>query len=129
MLMTGQLPGSPERTRPEIVQSIREMGKNGQPAVDFLIQALSDQDKRVRIAAAHALGEIGDQRCYESLVGMLSDQDKDIRFISAAALGKLGDARAIGPLSGICADDYCFVRIAARDALLKLKGIAQQPLY
>ncbi|MDD1716209.1 MAG: HEAT repeat domain-containing protein [Methanolinea sp.] len=127
--MTGQLSGSLEKTRPEIVQSIREMGKNGQPAVDFLIQALTDQDKRVRIAAAHALGEIGDRRCFESLVGMLSDQDKDIRFISAAALGRLGDPRAIEPLSGICTDDYCFVRIAARDALIKLKGITQQPLY
>lgn len=105
------------------------MGKEGQPAVDFLIQALSDQDKRVRIVAAHALGEIGDPRCYESLAGMLSDQDKDIRFISAMALETLGDPRAIGPLSGIRKDDDCFVCIAARDALIKLKGIAQQPLY
>ncbi len=118
--MTGHLLGVAEKTSPDIVQSIVELGKKGQPAVDFLLLALQDGDKRIRIAAAHALGEIGDRRSVEPLISMLADRDRDIRFISASALGMIGDPRAIVPLASACADENCFVRITAKEALARI---------
>ncbi|MCU0632783.1 MAG: HEAT repeat domain-containing protein [Methanolinea sp.] len=118
--MTGHLLGLAEKTRPDIIQSIIDLGKKGQPAVDFLLLALKDEDKRVRIAAAHVLGEIGDRRSVEPLISMLADHDRDIRFISASALGRIGDPRAVEPLARACADENCFVRITAKEALTSL---------
>src|SRR5690606_28882190 len=91
-LMTGTLQCVAQETRPDIIQLIADLGKKGQPAVEYLILALHDEDKRVRIAAARALGEIGDRRSIEPLIAMLGDKDRDIRFISALNLGKIGDS-------------------------------------
>jgi len=121
-MMTGHLLGVAEKTSPDIVQSITELGKKGQPAVDFLLLALNDGDKRVRIAAAHALGKIGDSRSVEPLISMLQDRDRDIRFVSASALGMIGDPRAIEPLARACIDENCFVRITAKEALTRLSS-------
>ena len=118
--MTGHLPEMSEKTRPGIIQSIRDMERMGQPAADFLLLALKDNDKRVKVAAAHALGEIGDTRSYEVLVERLSDPYNAVRFAGAAALGQLGDRRAIEPLERICMDENCFVRIAGREAITRL---------
>jgi HEAT repeat protein len=113
--------GLAEGTRYDIIHSIHDLGKKGQPAVDFLLLALKDEDKRVRIAAANALCDIGDARCVDALITLLSDGDKDIRFVSASLLGKIGDPRAREPLSRACADDNCFVRIMAREALHRIR--------
>jgi len=119
-LMTGTLQCLAEKTRPDIIQSIADLEKKGQPAVEYLILALNDEYKRVRIAAARALGEIGDNRSIGPLIAMLGDKDRDIRFISALNLGKIGDFRAIEPLTRACADEHCFVRITAKEALNRL---------
>ncbi len=109
-----------EETRYDIIHSIHDLGKKGQPAVDFLLLALKDEDKRVRIAAANALGDIGDTRSVDALITLLFDGDKDLRFISASLLGKIGDLRAREPLSRACADENCFVRVMARESLSRI---------
>ena len=119
-LMTGHLQCLAQKTRPDIIQSIADLEKKGQPAVDYLLLALKDEDKRIRIAAARALGEIGDCRSIEPLIRMLEDKDRDIRFISASILGRIGDFRAFEPLTRACTDENCFVRITAKDSLTKL---------
>lgn len=118
--MTGFKSATMEKTSPDIVQSVKDMARIGPPATEYLVLALKDEDKRVQIAAAKALGDIGDRRCVESLVMMLGDHDRDIRFTSAIALGKLGDQKAIDPLIRTCMDENCFVRIAAREALARV---------
>lgn len=118
--MTGTLQCLAQKTRPDIIQLIADLKKKGQPAVDYLILALNDEDKRVRIAAAQALGEIDDCRSVEPLISMLGDRDRDIRFISALNLGKIGDFRAIEPLTRACGDENCYVRITAKEALHRL---------
>lgn len=113
--------GMAEEARYDIIQSISDLGKKGQPAVDYLLLALNDEDKRVRIAAANALCNIGDARCVEALIALLSDRDKDIRFVSASLLGRIGDPRAREPLTRACADENCFVRIMAKESLLRIR--------
>ena len=119
--MAGHTEATAEKTRYDIIQSIEEMGRKGHPAVDFLLLALKEDDKRVRIAAARALCEIGDRRCIDALITLLSDSDKDIRFISASLLGKTGDPAAREPLFRACTDDNCFVRLMAKDALSRIR--------
>ena len=59
-------------------------------AVEPLIEALKDSDKRVGIFAARALGNIGDARGVEPLIDALQDSDEEMRKWAADALEKLG---------------------------------------
>jgi HEAT repeat protein len=70
----------------------------GEPAVQWLIEALRDEDGDVSWHAASALGEIGDARAVEPLIKALRDEDGDVSWHAASALGEIGDARAVEPL-------------------------------
>jgi len=73
----------------------------GQPAVEKLIDALSDKDEFVRKQAVIALGDIKDPAAIDPLIENLKSDDWWIRLTSAAALEKIGDDRgrdAIKPL-------------------------------
>jgi HEAT repeat protein len=98
-----------------------ELSKFGQPAVDHLVKALSDEDKWVRYLAVDALATIKDKKAVDSLVKVLKDQDQDVRFAAADALGRLGDARAEAGLKECLATDNCYVKIAVEEALERLK--------
>lgn len=63
--------------------------------VTGLIAALGQKD--LRISAAIALGEIGDQRAVEPLIGLLKEGDIGTRLAAVAGLTKIG-APAIEPL-------------------------------
>ncbi|MDF0594382.1 HEAT repeat domain-containing protein, partial [Methanotrichaceae archaeon M04Ac] len=96
----------PPDARLSAVVSIGESGDDR--AVDLLIDALRDEDQRVRKAAAEALGEIGDDRAVDPLIECLRNHwvartkavEGDIWVALAAgeALGKIGDPRAVDPL-------------------------------
>ncbi len=103
-------------------RSISDLRKLGPSAVEYLIINLWDSDKKVRLAAVDALGEIGDQRAYEHLIRMLDDPDHDVRFACVVALGSMGDKRAIGPLSEACNDKNGYVRTIAQEMVEKLKA-------
>lgn len=73
--------------------------------VKGLIKALHYQKKRyVRLAAAEALGEIGDARAVDPLIAVLQDDNEDVRRAAAEALGKIRDKRAVEPLLEIFKD-------------------------
>ncbi len=110
-----------EMTGTERWRSISDLRKLGPSAVDYLIINLRDSDKKVRLAAVDALGEIGDRRAYEHLVRMLGDPDHDVRFACVVALGAMGDEQAMGPLTKACRDKNGFVRAVAQEMLEKLK--------
>jgi HEAT repeat protein len=111
-----------EMTGTERWRSISDLRKLGPSAVDYLIINLRDSDKKVRLAAVDALGEIGDRRAYEHLVRMLGDPDHDVRFACVVALGAMGDEQAMGPLTVACNDTNGFVRAVAQEMLEKLKA-------
>ena len=62
----------------------------GAPAVELLIDALGSKDASVRVAAARALGEIGDTRAVEPLTARVGYRDEDTRDAAFEALDKLG---------------------------------------
>jgi HEAT repeat protein len=72
------------------------LGHFGADAVEPLIVALNDRDRRVRPNAAWALGQIGDPRAVEPLIPALQDEATSWR--AAKALGQISDPRAVEPL-------------------------------
>jgi len=101
-------------------KNVVDLEKFGQPAAEFLIQALADEDRWVRYLAADALANIGATNSVDSLISLLRDPEQDVRFAAAAALGKLGDPKAIKSLQEVLKKDNGYVKIAAEEALLRI---------
>ena len=73
------------------------------------------------MAAASALGNIGDKRALDPLIATLEDEYWNVKQAAATALGNLGDKRAIRALIiALGEDEYGFARLAASSALSKL---------
>jgi HEAT repeat protein len=105
------------------------LGRIGASAVEPLLSALKDDDWRVRVGAARALGRIGDSRAVEPLLGALKDDDWHIRVAAATALGRIGDSRAVEPLIGALKDPEVHMRQSAAMALGQLgDGCAIEPI-
>ncbi len=87
--------------------------------VDELVQRLFNKynDPYVRMNAAEALGEIGDERAVDALIKALGDEDWYIRRAAAEALGNIGDKRAVDSLIKALEDENWEVRLAAAKAL------------
>jgi len=73
--------------------------KGKRRAFDSLINALQDNDMKVRSAAAKALGIIGDERAVNPLIEALRNHNPEFCPAAAEALGRIGDRRAVGPLA------------------------------
>ena len=93
-----------------LVEALRNFGA---PAIQLLIKALGEGN----LAAAEALGEIGDKRAVEPLIKALGDDDPLVRDHAASALGEIGDKRAVEPLIKVLEDDVSDVRMWAAYAL------------
>ncbi|MFC4356855.1 HEAT repeat domain-containing protein [Halobium salinum] len=115
--------GAVERLLAELTGVDPEEGADWVTAKRFA-KALSADQPELRMAAANALGRIGDGDVVPRLVGALDDPDARVRQRAAAALGSVGHSRAIGPLSGLLEDETPAVKRAAADALAMLDGDA-----
>jgi len=83
-----------------------------------LIQALADQESKVRAAAAQALGDWGDVQAVEPLLELVQDEDPEVRRQVVEALGYLKDERAVEPLlNAFFTDDDERVRAFAAQSL------------
>lgn len=89
-------------------------------AVRAFADALTGQRPEYRMAAASALGRIGDSDALRPLVGRLGDPDERVRERVCYALGRIDDPRAVDPLTDRLADDADRVRQAAADALASI---------
>ncbi|WFN34520.1 HEAT repeat domain-containing protein [Methanogenium sp. S4BF] len=94
-----------------------ELETYGKPALQYLVLALKDSDKWVRVVSADALGNIGDSGAVDALIEALGDSDQDVRFTATGALGKIGDPRAADSLRLVMETDHHFIASAAEDAL------------
>jgi hypothetical protein len=71
------------------------MGPTATSVVSALIQALEDENSRVRRSAARALGRIGpEEGVVPALIQALGDEDSDVRWHAARALGLIGPGAA-----------------------------------
>jgi len=65
-------------------------------ALPELRRLLGDSDRRVRLAAAHAVCRCGDERAARLLVDALNDHpDETVRSDAAYLIGRIGDKRAL----------------------------------
>jgi len=119
------LRSSDETVRAAAVAALQSMGRE---AVGYLIEALKDPHHGVRIAAAEALGEIGDREAVDPLVQLCGDAREDVRIAAAGALGRIGDRSSIQPLIRLFGDGYHGVRVAAADAVAIFGRDALGPL-
>lgn len=71
---------------------------------DYLIDALSDTDVRVRRAAAMHLGDIRERSAVDPLLRLLNVRDEPLRIIAIKSLAAIGDSAA-GPRLVELADD------------------------
>jgi hypothetical protein len=86
-------------------------------AVPGLLDALNDEDVRLRAAACKALGEIGDGSAVAELLRvMVKDADSNIRWQATGALGKIGQAAVPGLCAALRDEDWK-VRRSAAEAL------------
>lgn len=97
----------------------------GTPALNGLTEALRDENKAVRRAAAKAIGKlnVANQDTAETvhaLLVALLDVDADVRRFAAQALGRLNAVGAVPSLGDALADDEPRVRDAVAEALVTL---------
>ncbi len=81
-------------------------GYKDKNAVAALLFCLNDKNSnyKVRLAAAEALGKIGDRAAYESLINVVCDDKEKSTYVkesAVTALGMLGDNRALDVFDSI----------------------------
>ncbi|ERH12775.1 MAG: HEAT repeat protein [halophilic archaeon J07HB67] len=94
-----------------------DTGATDWTAVQAFGDALASDRAEYRMAAASALGRIGDEDGLRPLVERLSDDDPRVRERVCYALGQIRDPNAVDPLIERLEDDHERVRSAAADAL------------
>lgn len=86
-------------------------------AVDDLIRALRDPDRKVREQASRALGEIGERRAVPSLLEAVVDPASGIVEAAAEALGHLRAKEAVEPLVHLLDNGSSIEKIIAARSL------------
>ncbi|MEO6890080.1 MAG: HEAT repeat domain-containing protein [Ktedonobacteraceae bacterium] len=83
-----------------------------------LIQALADQDAKVRAQVAQALCGWADKRAVEPLLAVVQDVSAEVRWEAVATLSVLKDERALEPLlNAFFTDEDLMVRAYAAEGL------------
>lgn len=96
-------------------------------AVPGLLDALGDDDPRIRTAAVKALGEIGDPAAVPQLLHIMNtESDGDIRWLATGNLSKIGAAAVPGLLNMLRDEDWK-VRRSAADALWAMREPSAVP--
>ncbi len=83
----------------------------------------AEQDHRIRIAAARALGEMGSRDSASALCKALSDTYPSVKHEAIAALGKIGGSEACAALSNLLNSKSCRTRSMAARALIQISGV------
>lgn len=96
-------------------QVVEALVRNGSGVVTLLAEQLQAEDLETRLAAAVALGRIGDRRATPALIATL--EDREVAVAAAGALARIGDAAAFEPLLGLLSDSQPAVRQSAVAAL------------
>ncbi|WXG39961.1 MAG: HEAT repeat domain-containing protein [Candidatus Freyarchaeum deiterrae] len=105
--------------REEAVLALRNIGK---PALDYLIQALKNENWFIRWGAARALGYIKDERAVKPLNEALKDEKWEIRMAAAISLEKIINERAEERLNQVLKDKidvYVFERLKLIEGIIK----------
>ncbi|MCP4657755.1 MAG: HEAT repeat domain-containing protein [bacterium] len=85
----------------------------GDAAVEPLLSAATDGNRRVRMKAASALGKLGSERAVGVLLAALKNRDWMVRDEAAVALARIRSEKAVGPLIAALKDPNGETRQAA----------------
>lgn len=99
--------------------------------IEPILYCLNNKNEhyKFRLAAAEALGKIGDRNAVESLIDIVSDENEKsiyVRESAAIALGMIGDMRAVDPFLSILEakknflDKFTFLKERVIEALGKI---------
>ena len=111
------------------VMALEGLKKLGVAGVLRLIEALRDEDEKVRSLAADILGTLKDKRAVTPLITSMSDLSSAVRRMAARALGEIKDAGAADALVSALRDSDEQVRWSAAWALAEIgDGRAFEPL-
>jgi HEAT repeat protein len=89
----------------------------GSAAVGALSSVLRGGSHERRVAAANALGEMGDPSVLQPLIAALKDPEAMVRAAAANGLARVGDPQSSLPLAPLLRDSARNVRVAAVNAL------------
>jgi HEAT repeat protein len=92
----------------------------GSAAISALTSVLRGGSYERRVAAANALGELGEAAVMKPLLGALKDPEALVRSAVANSLAQLGDVQAVAGLVTLLKDRERNVRVAALSALGQL---------
>jgi hypothetical protein len=93
----------------------------GEEAQQILIQALQDQDVRIRQNAVRVVGKFKGEKSLLALIGALKDPDPKVRQEVVLALGEIGGKKVENTLNQALKDPDFGVRWRAKTILKKLK--------
>ncbi|MAS33598.1 MAG: hypothetical protein CL610_06310 [Anaerolineaceae bacterium] len=92
----------------------------GASAIEPLLMLLNQKDRRVRLLAIAALGEIGTIQIVNPLVSLLDDTDFEIRRNVAVALGQVRTPIVVEPLVALLCDRHTEVQRQAVESLTNI---------
>jgi hypothetical protein len=115
----------PLSIRKDALRMLINLGVSGERTTKALEKLLKDreEDHRVRLLAARALGRTGCKRSPQALIQSLDDEYPSVRHEAIAALGRAGDRDACAALMKLLDSESCYVRGAAARALIQISGI------
>ena len=125
--------GSADRNvRDNAADILRGLGRDAEPALPSLVAHFQDDDRGVRLACMHAVGEIvgatgaGVDACARALGERLDDPDPEARALAAYGLGRCGLAAAtwVPRLLERLTDRDAEVRSAVETALTRIARAA-----
>lgn len=115
------------RVRDSAAEALRGIGT---PSVQYLIEALEDENVHIRVGAVMLLGDLRDSRAMEPLIDMMATdffkKSWMLRSEVAKAFGKIGDPFAIQPLQNLSNDRDSYVREIAISALEEIEKKASR---
>lgn len=114
--------GDQETTvRVEVTYALYEIGSPS--SADIFMEALRDEEPRVRSYAATALGDLKTQYATEALINALEvESDRDVRRKMASALGGIGGAFALNTLVRMLPKEAPLVRADIATKLAEVKS-------
>jgi HEAT repeat protein len=91
----------------------RALGRQGEPAIDLLLEKLESGDSEMQRTIARTLGQTGDHRAFEPLIGLLESGDTGTRLAAIEALKTLAHPETVSRLCALLTGGDAQTREAA----------------
>lgn len=124
-LLENLICNGPLALRKDALKMLINPGKGCEGMADVLENLLRNpqEDHRIRMLAARALGQVGGKGSMQALLQSLDDEYPSVRHEAIAALGKIGDIGACEHLMKLLESESAFVRGACARALIQILGV------